>query len=244
MRFSGSCGVRSLAETFYDEKSTSASFSELVNFLKWCRANLKLQPYIIGGWAVYAYVKKQKSLDIDVVFEGRAGMDLAMEKYYLENSFVEEELHDQQRHFLKEIPVKGQKIEIRFDAFCFSDKNMLLENLSVEIPWKLLKSNFETMEINGINAKMPNAELLLMLKAKAFRDRTHFLDLRGIRIDPATRARTKAKLLKDEQDIRNILEIHKIDRQRLSALLEQTKFKRSFSSAIRSIVPSWKILEV
>ena len=239
--FSGSFGVLNLAETFYDENSTSASFNELANFLGWCRKKLGAEPYVIGGWAVYAYAKKQKSLDIDVVFEGKAIMKRTMDDYYKENGYVEEELHDQQRHFLKEISIGGQRIEIRFDAFSFADRNQLVENPKLELPWKLLKGNFSVTGINGTKAKLPKAELLLMLKVKAMRDRTYFLDARGIRIDPATRSRTKAKMLKDEQDIKDIIESTEIDKAKLAGLLEKTKFKPYFNDSMKAIAPEFRM---
>ena len=241
IRFSGSFGVLNLDELFYDEKSTSASFDELVNFLKWCGKRLGSEPYLIGGWAVYAYAKKQKSLDIDVVFENKVEMKKAMDLYYKENGFVEENLNDQQKHFVKELDRMGQKIEIRFDAFSLGDKNRLVENPSIEIPWRLLNSNFSIIEINGLNAKLPNAELLLMLKVKALRDRAYFLDAKGIRIDPATRARTKAKMFKDGQDIRDIIESSEIDKAKLLGLLGRTKFNSYFNDSIKAIAPDFGV---
>lgn len=239
--FSDRYGALNLAEIFYDENSTSASLGELANFLEWCGKKLESEPYVIGGWAVYAYAKKQKSLDIDVVFEKKAIMKKAMSLYYWENGYVEEELHDQQKHFLKEISIGGQKIEIRFDAFSFADENRLVENPELEIPWKLLKNNFSITELNGAKAKLPSAELLLMLKVKALRDRTYFLDARGIRIDPATRSRTKAKMLKDEQDIKDILEISEIDKAKLAVLLDKTKFNFYFNDCMKAIAADLRI---
>jgi hypothetical protein len=240
MRFSKNYGVQNLAESFYDEGSTSASFTELLNFIRWCKKNLDTEPFIIGGWAVYAYTKKQKSLDIDVVFSKKQEMEKAMNSYYRENGFEKEELFDQQKHFFKVIDAKSRKIEVRFDAFCFADKNALVENSGVEIPWKLLEKNNSTMPINGLNAKMPNSELLLIFKVKALRDRMAFIDARGIRIDAATRTRTKAKILKDEQDIRDILQDAKINSGKLEAILDQTKFKDYFNNTMRTVAPDWK----
>lgn len=224
-----------MAELLYDEESTAASFSELLNFLLWCDKGLKVKPFIVGGWAVYAYAGKQKSLDVDVVFRESNEMEKAMKGFFKESGFSQEELFDQQKHFVKIIKTKTNTAEVRFDYYCFEDENKLFEDSAVKIPWRLLEKNSTTKQINGLTMNVPIAELLLVFKVKAYRDRTAFLDVRGIRIDPAIRARTKSKLLKDAVDIKDLLNACEINKSKLKELLEQTNFTKYFDSTMKEI---------
>lgn len=68
-RFFQSFGVRGLAaiEKIYGKRITGLSLLELGKFLKWCESGLEDKPVIIGGWAVYSYIPKIGSIDIDFV---------------------------------------------------------------------------------------------------------------------------------------------------------------------------------
>ncbi|MFH1256668.1 MAG: hypothetical protein V1494_05260 [Candidatus Diapherotrites archaeon] len=222
-----------MAEVFYGEESTAASFKELLNFLKWCEKNLSVNPFIVGGWAVFAFAGKQKSLDVDVVFKSRKEMDNAMNRYFKENGFQIEEFHDQQTHFVKIVKTPVGLAEIRFDYYCFEDENRLVESNQVSVPWSLLEKNSVEKQINGLKMRLPSPELLLLFKAKALRDRQAFLDARGIRIDATIRARTKSKILKDKADIKDLLESVKMNQAKIKGLLKQTNFSKYFEQTMK-----------
>ena len=219
----------------YNGKSAGASKSELIKFVKWCKKKFDYEPAIIGGWAVYSYAKKEKSIDIDVVFTSKKKAKSLMKQFFKENNYKKEELHDQQEHFVKELKTGEKIIELRFDYYDYEDKNNLVENSKISIPWKLIGENNEYKKINSSKIKVPSIELLLLFKAKALRDRDCVLNARGIRIKEAERLRIKSKILKDKRDIRSLMSSGKINESILGRLLKQTGFEKYFEQTIKEV---------
>lgn len=48
----------------------------LEEFLPFAKKTLSYEPIILGGWAVYAYTKKQKSVDVDVLLKNKKDIEL------------------------------------------------------------------------------------------------------------------------------------------------------------------------
>ncbi|MFA6269192.1 MAG: hypothetical protein WC652_05220, partial [archaeon] len=62
----------------------------LEEFLSFARKILPYEPVILGGWAVYAYTKKQKSVDVDVLFKTKKDIAL-LKPFFTERKFKQEE---------------------------------------------------------------------------------------------------------------------------------------------------------
>ncbi len=224
-----------MAEKMYDDESTGASKAELMKFANWCKQRFSYEPAIIGGWAVYAYAKKEMSIDIDVVFGTRKESEKIMESFFMENGHKAEELHEQPKHFVKELKLGARKTALRFDYYSYEDRNQLVENRDIEIPWGLIEGNSTYKTLNGLSIRVPCIELLLMLKVKALRDRQAALDMRGIRIDPGQRARIKSKIAKDERDIADLIATGLADSSKLEDLLKQTGFEKNFNESLKGL---------
>lgn len=219
----------------YDDESTGASKAELMKFANWCKQRFSYEPAIIGGWAVYAYARKEMSIDIDVVFGTKEDSKKIMESFFRENGYKKEELHDQQEHFVKELKISKIKTELRFDYYSYEDKNQLVENRDIAIPWGMIEENSTFKKLDGSSIKVPCVELLLMLKVKALRDRQAALDMRGIRMDPGQRARIKSKIAKDERDIADLIATGLVDSGKLENLLKQTGFEKYFNESVKGL---------
>lgn len=225
---------RELVE-LYNKESTEASRQELIEFVEWCKKRFNYIPIIIGGWAVYSYAGKEKSIDIDVVFHSKKESKRLMNEFFKENNYEKEELHDQQEHFVKRIKMNEKTIELRFDYYDYEDENNLVENSSITIPWKLIEENHETKKIKGLEVRVPSIELLLILKVKALRDRDAVLNARGIRLREEARLRIKSKILKDERDVKDLINTGQIDEEKLNQLLKETGFTEYFERTINEI---------
>lgn len=232
--YSTKYGGRSLPEE-YDKESTEESKKELINFIKWCKKKFNYTPTIIGGWAVYAYAGKEQSIDIDTVFHSKKESKKIMNKYFKENNYEKEELHDQQEHFVKIIKRGEKNIELRFDYYDYKDKNSLVEDSSITIPWKLIEENHETKKIKESIIRIPSIELLLIFKVKALRDRDTIINTRGIKINEGTRLRIKSKIEKDKRDIKDLINTGKINEEKLNELLEKTRFTKYLERTVKEI---------
>ena len=62
----------------------------LEEFLPFARKHLSYEPVILGGWAVYAYTKKQKSVDIDILLKSKKDIEL-LKPFFGERKFKYEE---------------------------------------------------------------------------------------------------------------------------------------------------------
>jgi len=217
-----------LARLYYPEV-LNASQKELINFIKWCNKVYGYHPIIIGGWAVWAYTKYSKSIDIDVIFPTTQAIHSLLIPYYKANNFKSTGIIT--KEYFKEIKTKKGTERIYIDAASYSNKNILKEK-RIEVPWNLLEKNSKEYRFNGTTARIPAPELLLIYKVKALRDRK--LELKTPEATRAERSFLESKIKKDEDDIRELLKTRQ-DENKLKQLLKETKFTEIFEETVQEL---------
>ncbi|MDI6917513.1 MAG: hypothetical protein QMC80_06925 [Thermoplasmatales archaeon] len=145
---------------FYTKEIIEESYKELINFVGWINKHYGYYPVIIGGWAVFSYVKSMGSRDIDIIFPTRESTDRVLLPYYRAAGYKSSGVFTKQ--FYKEIKT-GKKIErIYLDAYSLADRNLLHENSEIEIPWSLGMKHSKEWKIKNVVARVPNIEVLLI----------------------------------------------------------------------------------
>ena len=211
---------------------TELSFKELANITKLFNIH-GLTPIIVGGWAVYHYTKGAKSIDVDLVLPSKHAIQI-FEKYCGQRGFKKDKAARIRVLFKKEVGVKPQKQEIELDIFTLTDKNVLASNKSIEIPWQLAEKYSEEWQLEkNTTARVPAKEVLLLYKTAAFIDRQFKLRT-WANLSKVTRDRLKAKIAKDKEDIKSLLNLS-IDKEKLLRLLKETDFEEQFNKTIKEI---------
>lgn len=220
--------VEGLARFYYPEL-LNESQKELMRFIKWCNKVFGYYPIIVGGWAVWAYTRYSKSVDIDVILPTTQAVHSLLVPYYKVHNF--QSAGFLAKEYFKEIKTNMGKERIYIDAASYSNKNRLKER-GIEIPWSLLEKNSREHSFSGAKARIPDPELLLVYKVKALRDRGH--ELRTIEETGVRRDFLESKIEKDKNDIKQLLKI-KIDQNKLNQLLKRLRFKKIFEETIREL---------
>ncbi|MFH1256012.1 MAG: hypothetical protein V1494_01835 [Candidatus Diapherotrites archaeon] len=221
------------------KKITEISGQYLKKFLKHAEKALNYEPIILGGWAVYALTKKEKSIDIDVLIKSKKEIaklkpffdqnGFKMGKDRLGNISFERKLESIQT-------IGGIKIEqVIFDIMTINEPNKLHENKNIAVPWKLAFDYSTRAKISGKKVQIVAPELLLAYKAKALRDRIFdkyhlFEHMQHKRV---WAARKDFKIEKDRRDIKNLIHAGKIDFKKLEEILNKTKFKEMFEHTLK-----------
>ena len=211
---------------------TALSFKELVKIAKLLNIH-GLTPIIIGGWAVYYYVKGSKSVDIDLVFPSRQAIQI-FEKCCNQFGFRKDRQAKIRELFKKEVGTSAGKQEIEIDIFALSSRNRLASDKSIEIPWLLSEKHSEEWRL-GKNAvaRVPEKEVLLLYKAAALADRQFKLKT-WANLSKFVRDRLKAKIAKDKKDIKDLLMIG-MDNEKLALRLKETGFEKQFGKTIKEL---------
>jgi len=223
-------------ERLYHQKVLEESQKELVRFIRWCNRLYGYYPVIIGGWAVWAYTKYSKSIDIDIIIPTLKAVHSLLLPYYKAGHFKSAGLLT--KEYFKEVETARGKERIYLDAASYSNRNMLKEK-RIEIPWNLLEKNSREFDFGNAKARIPTAELLMLYKVKALRDRRYELRtaqtsmVSGTPTSPAMDF-VKSKIKKDENDIRELLKT-KIDKRKLDQLLKKTAFKELFDETLNRL---------
>ena len=229
----------------YSQEITDLSKQELFNFMEFVKTAKIDEPYLIGGWAVYSYTKGLGSVDIDFVFETKSEINRA-ELYFTENKY-KLRIEDADKHYYKVVAEKisgvEKEIEIWFDTFHFGDRNMLLADERIEVPWQLLEQYHNYREIGNVRVKVPAPELLLIYKVMAMIDREWKIADSIERMAVGNRARLRAKAAKDMADINGMVENTKVDYGTLEKILSETGFGRYFWEKLRRIGNAGRFLK-
>lgn len=217
-----------MARLYYPEL-LEESQKELINFIKWCNKIYGYHPIIIGGWAVWAYTKYTKSIDIDIILPTTQAIHSLLTPYYKANNFKSAGILT--KEYFREIKTREGSDRVYLDASSYANKNILKEKI-IEIPWNLLEKNSKEYNFNGAKARIPIPELLLIYKVKALRDRR--FELTNTEIVGARRDFLESKIEKDENDIKQLLKI-KINQDKLNQLLGRLKFREIFEETVREL---------
>lgn len=230
---SPSFGGRTLQgiEKGYSRQITDLSLSELGKFLSWCRSKGVNAPVIIGGWAVYAYVPKIGSIDIDVVVK-RGGMK-RLAGFFAENGYSRK--GDEPNIYLREVRLPSGRTEtIRFDIIDFGSEYAIMREPKIRIPVRLVGKYSVERSFRGLKIRVPEKELLLVQKAAAYRNREDLARTGQLKLPPGQREWNERKIAKDKTDIRNLIESG-IDYGRLEHMLKLTGFRAVYEDLLKEI---------
>ena len=210
----------------------------LEDFLKCAKKTLSYEPVVLGGWAVFAFTKKQKSVDVDVLLKNREDIDL-LKPFFVERKFVFEEDNkgnvtfelETQKHEYKGILLES----IIFDLMLVDEPNVLHSNKNISVPWKLCYEFNEKVKLNGIEILAPAKELLVILKTKAFLDREYDKFKLKSFTNKQWLKRKEFKIEKDKQDIKDLFEFG-VNQKRVEEILKKTNFTQQFYETIQGVV--------
>ena len=216
-----------------------ASKQYLEEFISYAKDKLPYEPVVLGGWAVYAYTKKQKSVDVDILLKTKKDIK-TLKPFFIEKKFKYDE--DSKGNVTFELETekheyKGIVIEnIIFDLMLQSEDNLLHSNKNISVPWTLCYEFNEQVRLNGIEILTPTKELLVILKTKALLDREYDkYKLKSFhRKDKQWINRKDFKIEKDKQDIKDLFEIT-IDQVKLEQIVTKTNFAERFYATIKTI---------
>ncbi len=210
----------------------------LEEFLPYLRQKLPYEPIILGGWAVYAFTKKQKSVDVDVLLKDKKDIEL-LKPFFTERKFKLEE--DSQGNVTFELETqkheyKGITLEsIIFDLMLVTEPNTLHSNKNISVPWQLCYDFNEKAKLNGTEILAPTKELLIILKTKALLDREYdkyklknFTNKQWLR-------RKEFKIEKDKQDIKDLFEVG-VNQTQIELILSKTNFQQHFYETIKTLI--------
>ncbi len=209
----------------------------LEEFLPFARKHLSYEPIILGGWAVYAYAKTQKSVDVDVLLKNKKDIKL-LAPFFEERKFKYEE--DRNGNITYELETekheyKGIILEnIIFDLMLTSEPNTLHSNKSISVPWELCYKHNQKVKLNGVEILAPTKELLIILKTKALLDREYGKEKLKNFVNKQWLKRKDFKIEKDKQDIKDLFDLG-INGTQLEEILNKTNFKEEFQEKIKQI---------
>lgn len=227
------CGGKRLAgiKGLHDKQITDLSLTELKHFLVWCKSNLKTTPVIIGGWAVYAYVPKIGSIDIDVVL--KKGELKNISKFFIKNNYTKRE--DEPNIYLKEAKMSSDKTEtIRFDIIDYDKEYAITRAPEVKISVKLVGKHSQELKFEGQIITVPEKELLLIFKVAAYRNREDLARTGQLRLPSGQREWNERKIAKDKEDIRNLVESG-VDYDRLMNFLKKLGFEDIYENSLKEL---------
>ena len=105
-----------------------ASKEYLEEFISFARKNLPYEPVIVGGWAVYCFTKKQKSIDVDVLL--KSGRDIELLKpFFSERKFS---LHKD----------SDENITFELETAKYEYKGIAIESIIFSLPQMYLRQGF------------------------------------------------------------------------------------------------------
>lgn len=231
------CGGKRLPriEKIHGRQITDASLLELGKFLSYCRPKLENPPTIIGGWAVYLYTPKIKSIDIDVVLE-KTDME-KISGFFAENNYAKE---DEENVYSREVKQQSGKTEtMRFDIIDSKTEYAITRDPRVKIPVRLVENHFEERTLQGQKIRIPEKELLLIQKVAAYRNREDTARTGHLKFPLGQREWIERKIAKDKKDIKNLIESG-INREKIEQLLRLTRFKQIYQDSLREMRISWQ----
>ena len=193
----------------------------LEKFLNYCSLN-NVRPIIVGGWAVYAFTQREKSVDIDLVLEQKADL-VKIEPFFVETGFKKVFDMKGEVSFEKTSQIGENVFEFYFEIFQAKEKNAFKENKNFGVPWSLTKKQFVEVDFGKQKMLVPEIELLLFYKLKAYRDRTYKYYKEHSFTKQKERARQLEKIEKDKRDIQNLLATGKISQAKIEELSKQVK---------------------
>jgi len=224
------------------KQAADLSREYLQKFLQFSGKSLGYSPIVLGGWAVFAFTKKEQSVDVDVLVKSQKAVE-KLKPFFEENDFKLDESNPKAPAFEKmlEAPqvLGGIKIEsIIFDVITLKEPNVLHENKRIGIPWKLSFQYNKIVSLGEAKMFVPSPELLLAYKAKAFLDRRYdkFKFLEHMAHKKVWIARKDFKIEKDKRDIKNLLATGKINPEKLEQILNKTGFKKLYDGALKDIL--------
>jgi hypothetical protein len=212
----------------------------LEEFLPYARKKLSYEPIILGGWAVYAFTKKQKSVDVDVLLKDKKDIEL-LKPFFAERKFKLEE--DSQGNVTFELETqkheyKGITLEnIIFDLMLVSEPNTLHSNKNISVPWKLCYEFNEKAKLNATEILAPTKELLVVLKTKALLDREYDKTKLKNFVNKQWLRRKEFKIEKDKQDIKDLFEAG-VNQTQIELILSKTNFQQHFFEKIKQVLPT------
>lgn len=226
--------------------SRELSLEYLLNFLEFAKERLDYDPIVLGGWAVYALIKKEMSIDVDVLLKSKKDIDL-LKPFFNKNEFKFELDKNEnvtfEKTLEKSIEIDNIKIDyLIFDIIVKDEPNKLHENKDIDVSWGLCFEYNKKIKYEDVEFAIPIPELLLVYKVKAYRDRNydkhsmidHFVGKK------AWHARKDFKINKDKRDIFNLINNQRINPKVLDEILAKTKFKDYFDETIDAIIVSNK----
>jgi hypothetical protein len=210
----------------------------LEEFLPFARRVLSYEPIILGGWAVFAFTKKQKSVDVDVLLKNKGDIEL-LKPFFVERKFFYEENRqgnstfelETQKHEYKGIILES----IIFDLMLINEPNVLHSDKNISVPWMLCFEFNEKAKLNGIEILAPTKELLVVLKTKALLDREYDKIKLHSFVNKQWMKRKDFKIEKDKQDIKDLIELQ-LNQKKLETILEKTNFKQQFQETIKNLL--------
>ncbi len=185
----------------YAPDVTGASYDQLKALLAWCNQKLGYHPTIVGGWPAWKYHRGLGSKDIDVVFPSRRDIDACMPSFYAAESYVTPTLLFSTDPY-KDVRVADRTVRVVMDVASWEHPNEFKEDPKLELPWNMLRDHTVEWVEDDLVARIPTADLLLLYKLKAWRDRTF---LRRTQVLSGFEASIlDSKISKDEYDVKHL----------------------------------------
>ncbi len=221
----------------YYEELTDKTLEELTSFAGWVNKHFGHEPLIIGGWAVWVYVKGLGSRDIDAVFTEPKTKILALKTFFETHGW--HQLSEIKRNeFGKQVRTARGVETVTLDVLTRSDV-FKVDNLNIRAPMALALENSKRIDLGKAAIYVPVPELLVVYKIIAELGRRQMLKTA---IGERSR-KLESKTWKDCYDVASLLAKTQLDKQKLKTFQEKTGLQKHLNRFIEDLNGYTEILE-
>lgn len=201
-----------MSKESYRDEVTKQSFKELGTFASWMSEN-KRKFVIIGGWAVFAYVKDLGSRDIDVIIEKKDLIEIT-KNFFQKNKYEKDDVSLGDGigvHYFKTIKLNNGPEDIHFELFYSTSKRVDVPGLNITMEWEWSFKYQRSAEGLPPGIKIPMIELLITQKIIAALDRA-----RKMRFERNRMGYYISKIWKDYFDVAILAKNYKLNKELLN----------------------------
>jgi len=211
-----------MSKDFYSEEITTQSFIELKKFLCWMYDKKGVIPIIIGGWAVWSYVKGKGSRDIDAVFYDEHSISyILIDEYFANNGYRVVKRGLIPLYYSKNVMTSNGEREIIFDIFDASKNREDEEGLGITIPWGwTVQYRRKIKLVENLEMYVPVPELLIVLKIVAALGRSVTMKT------SAEPERYRSKIWKDYYDVALLIKSIRLNHDSLRTFLTDSNVNK------------------
>jgi hypothetical protein len=206
------------AEIYYEELMEN-SYAELLELCQWLNNAYSFKPMVLGGWAVFFHKPSLGARNIEILVSDDNLRQIVINGYLIKHEYQSGGVF--KKEYFKDI--RTSKNEERILVNCRSaDMENRVKGTDITIPWDLVYNYQKGIEVKKVVFYIPQAEMMLILKAKEALERS--MELKRA----YSNYQVRYEILKDYDDILTLVTNCEIDIDLLRNILGHIKFHNHF----------------